>query len=231
MPPRPRRRTWKAELRMEEPGELTFAFVDLAGFTALTEAHGDTDAAALIERFEQLTRDSLTDGGRLVKTIGDAVMLVFTTPDAALDGVARLVQACVAEPGCPLPRAGLHQGTAVERGGDYIGGSVNLAARVAGQAHGGQVVATHSVAEAARRHDIRVVDLGAFELRNLSAPVELFELELCPLVAGSVVDPVCRMQWQRAEAIGRLRHHDHDYWFCSLDCAARFATDPDRYTT
>ncbi len=216
---------------MDDPAEMTFAFVDLAGFTALTEAHGDTDAAALIERFEQLTRDSLTGGGHLVKTIGDAVMLVFATSDAALDGVAHLVQACVAEPGFPLPRAGLHQGTAIERDGDYIGGSVNLAARVAGQAHGGQVVATEAIAQAARQQDIRVVELGAFDLRNLSAPVELFELELCPIAAGSVVDPVCRMQWQRADAIGRLRHHDHDYWFCSLACAARFANDPDHYTS
>lgn len=216
---------------MNEPPEITFAFVDLAGFTALTEAHGDADAAALIERFEQLTAGSLADGDRLVKTIGDAVMLAFPTPDAGLDGVTLLVQACVAEPGFPLPRAGMHQGTAVERNGDYIGGSVNLTARVAGQAHGGQVVATEPIAEAARRLDIRVVDLGSFDLRNLTAPVALFELELCPLAAGTVIDPVCRMQWQRAEAIGRLRHRDHDYWFCSLACAGRFATDPDHYAT
>lgn len=210
---------------------MTFAFVDLAGFTALTEVHGDADAVALIERFEQLTRESLGVHDRLVKTIGDAVMLAFPTTGAALSGVGALAQACAAEPAFPLPRAGLHHGGAIERDGDYFGGTVNLAARVAGQAHGGQVIATQAVADTARQREIHVVDLGAFDLRNLTAPVELFELDLCPVSAGTIVDPVCRMQQQRTEAVGRLRHHDHDYWFCSLDCARRFATDPDHYTT
>lgn len=209
--------------------EATFGFVDLAGFTALTEAHGDSEAVALLDRFEAIAHDALGLGDRLVKTIGDAVMVVFPRPDAAVAALSRLFVA-LAETELPVARAGLHHGPAIERGGDYLGASVNLTARVAAQAHGGQVLATTEVADAARIRGVAVVDLGCFTLRNITEPVQLFELDVCPAAAGTAIDPVCRMQVATADAAGRLRHRDRDYWFCSLSCAAAFAADPDRVT-
>lgn len=209
--------------------EATFGFIDLAGFTALTEAHGDEEAVALVARFESLARSAMSADDRVVKTIGDAVMVAFADPQAAIDGTRRVFEACMTETGMPIPRAGLHHGDAIERDGDYFGGAVNLAARVAGQAHGGQVLATQAVAEVARRAGTHVVDLGSFSLRNLTTPVELFELGLAPVFAGAAVDPVCRMQVSRNDAAGRLRHDDIDHWFCSLRCAAAFASAPDDY--
>lgn len=210
--------------------EATFGFVDLAGFTALTEAHGDEEAAALLDRFEMLTADALGPGDRLVKTIGDAVMLAFPDAGAAIEATGRLFEASMAEAGLPIPRAGLHHGDAIERGSDYVGATINLAARVAGQAHGGQVLATRLVADTARRRGVHVVDLGAFSLRNLAVPVELYELHLSPASAGSAIDLVCRMQVPRTAAAGRLRFEDVDYWFCSLRCAGAFAANPAVYT-
>lgn len=209
--------------------EATFGFVDLAGFTALTEAHGDAEAVALLDRFEAITTGALGPEDRLVKTIGDAVMLAFAGPDAAIAATTRLFVA-LAETELPVARAGLHHGSAIERSGDYLGASVNLTARVAAQAHGGQVLATTEVADAARKSGVAVVDLGCFTLRNITEPVQLFELEVCPATAGTAIDPVCRMQVAIAEAAGHLRHRDRDYWFCSLNCAAAFATDPDCIT-
>lgn len=208
----------------------TFAFVDLAGFTALTEAHSDAVAAELVDRFEALALASIQSGGRLVKTMGDEVFLVFDDPAAALAAVGDLVRSCAAEPGFPLPRAGLHHGVATVRGDDLIGSSVNLAARITGQAHGAQVLSSAEVATAARAAGIHVVELGDFDLRNITAPVKLYELALYPEAAGNAVDPVCRMSTPRAEAAGRLRHRDTDYWFCSLRCASAFAAQPDAYT-
>ena len=205
----------------------TFGFVDLAGFTALTEAHGDAEAVALLERFEAITVEALGPDDHLVKTIGDAVMIVFPEPAAAVTAVGRVFGA-LAEAGLPIGRAGLHHGPAIRRGEDYLGASVNLTARVAGQAHGGQLLGTTEVADAARRLGVTVVDLGCFELRNIAEPVELFQLEVCSAAAGNAIDPVCRMQVARADAAGRLRHRDHDYWFCSLRCAATFAAGPER---
>lgn len=209
--------------------EATFAFVDLAGFTALTEAHGDMEAVALLDRFEALATAALGRDDRLVKTIGDALMLVFPGADAAVAATTRLF-AALGETELPVARAGLHHGPAIEHNGDYLGAAVNLTARVAGQAHGAQVLATAGVADAARATGVSVVDLGCFELRHIAEHVELFQLDVCPADAGTVIDPVCRMQVARAAAAGRLRHDDRDYWFCSLECAAAFAADPARVT-
>ena len=71
-----------------EKVERTFSFVDLAGFTALTEAHGDLDAADLLGRFIGLARASLSAGDELVKSIGDAVMLASPGPAAAAAALA-----------------------------------------------------------------------------------------------------------------------------------------------
>lgn len=209
--------------------EWTFAFVDLAGFTALTAAHGDRDAIALIDRFEDKVTTSLTADDQLVKTIGDAVMLRFATVASAIAGTARIFDRCMSETGFPVPRAGLHHGPAVARGTDWYGATVNLAARVTGQAHGGQLLATSLVAETARSDGVVVTALGPFHLRNVPVPVELFEVAVCPPVGGTVIDPVCRMQVPIAKAAGTLRHHGVDRWFCSLACAAAFAAAPDHY--
>lgn len=212
-----------------EAKERTFAFVDLAGFTALTEAMGDTEAVAVLDRFTDLTHQALADADELVKEIGDAVMLVSPDPDGGVSLAARLFDACSREADFPVPRGGLHHGPAVSRGRDWIGATVNLAARVAGQAHAGQVLATAPVAEAARCHGLEAVHLGSFELRNVADPVDLWEIQVGVSNVAAGVDPVCRMQVLRDRAAGRLRYEGSDYWFCSLGCAASFAAEPARY--
>lgn len=207
----------------------TFGFVDLAGFTALTEAHGDAEAVDMLDRFEATTTASLGDSGRLVKTIGDAVMLAFHEPTEAVAAVVALFGAMQGTD-LPVARCGLHHGAAVERDGDYFGAAVNLAARVAAQAHGGQVVVTSVVAEAARGAGLTVVDLGSFDLRNIAEPVELFHLRMHSDVDASAIDPVCRMRVSRVSAAGRLRHGDRDYWFCSLRFASLFTANPEKVT-
>jgi adenylate cyclase len=204
----------------------TFAFIDLAGFTALTEAHGDEDAADLVARFAQVTRSALAPGDRLVKTIGDAVLV--TAPDA-LSGVAlieRLLTEAAAEPHFPALRAGLHHGEAVEREGDVFGSAVNLAARVAAEAHGGEVLGTEPIAQAARESGIAVAELGDVLLKNVRDAVALFSLGLMVGATETPVDPVCRVHVDRRGATGRLRYRGVEYWFCSLTCAAAFASNP-----
>ncbi len=210
--------------------EATFGFIDLAGFTALTESHGDRTAAALLDRFEDLVRTAIGADDRVVKMIGDAAMIAFPDPRAAVTATQRFYEAALAESGFPIPRAGLHHGPAIARGDDYIGAAVNLAARVAAQAHGGQVLATDTVAGVARELGVGVTELGAFTLRNVAEPVNLFDLEVVAGDDAMTIDPVCRMQVRRDDAAGRLRHGDHAFWFCSLECAAQFAANPDAYT-
>lgn len=211
--------------------EATFGFVDLAGFTALTEFHGDQTAVALLDRFEALVASAVGPQDRLVKMIGDAAMVAFAGPAAAVAATRRLYEAVVVEPDFPIPRSGLHHGSAIARGDDYIGAAVNLAARVAAQAHGGQVLVTAAVAAAARDLGVGVDDLGAFALRNVAESVELFDLQVATLDEVVTIDPVCRMQVHHDNAAGRLSHREHMYWFCSLACAAQFAANPEAYAT
>lgn len=206
--------------------ERTVAFVDLAGFTAMTDIHGDEDAATLAERFAALTREVLDVDERLVKTIGDAVMLDAPDPAAGVQLVGRLCARTDAEDAFPVVRAGLHHGPVVVRGDDLYGATVNLASRVAAQAGGGQVLGTELVASSA---DVHARALGSFKLRNLPEPLELFEFDPCPIPHDRELDPVCRMAIDRSAAAGQLNFHGHEHWFCSLSCAGAFASDPDRY--
>src|SRR5688572_24097578 len=93
--------------------ERTFAFVDLCGFTALTEAHGDDEAVATLERFRDITREALGPSDTLVKTIGDAVMLAFPDPGSAVAALRRLFDSALADANMLLLRAGAHTGTAI----------------------------------------------------------------------------------------------------------------------
>ena len=211
--------------------EGTFCFVDLAGFTALTEAHGAEAAADLVGRFTSLVRSALGEEGRLIDRIGDAAFVVCTTPGDGVSFVTRLFSSAATEPDFPVLRAGLNHGDALEREGSFYGATVNLAARVAAMARSGQILATSQVAEAARSRGVHTESLGVVGLRNVRDPVELFLLNLVPTDHPEMIDPVCRMRVHPEKAAGRLRHEGVDYWFCSLNCAQQFAQNPVIFAT
>ena len=209
--------------------ERAFVIVDLAGFTAATEAHGDETAADLATQLTRFTTEALGPGDQLVKSLGDAVLCACADPDAAVALLVAIFDAARDVNGLLLLRGGAHQGSAVEREGDFFGTGVNIAARVADSAAGGHVHATVGVADAARRAEIEVVELGAYSLHNVADEVTLYELVIETGDVADVVDPVCRMRVGRNHAQGRLRHADVEYWFCSLECVAAFAASPQRY--
>ena len=117
----------------------TFLFADLSGFTALTEVHGDEQAADLAGGFCAAVRRLLADHrAHEVKTIGDALMLRAGDAAAAIRLSLRIVHDVGAQHGFPLVRVGMHTGPAVERERDWFGATVNLAARVSAAAAGGR---------------------------------------------------------------------------------------------
>jgi adenylate cyclase len=212
----------------------TFVFADLAGFTALTEAHGDEAAADLVAEFCTAVRGLLgAHGAEEIKAIGDALLLRSVSADAAV----RLALAIVDDVGgrhrFPSVRVGMDTGPAVARDGDWFGATVNVASRVSDCARGGEVLATRATRDAAAAVDgIEFVARGRERLRNVSDPVEVFAVvprgRALP-ARRLVVDPVCRMAIDPDRAEATTVHHGRQLHFCSEACALAFARAPQRY--
>jgi adenylate cyclase len=216
-------------------GAGTFVFADIAGFTALTEAHGDEEAVKMVEELSQAVEAELPAiQGEYVKTIGDALMLRIPTPSDAVLLALRIANDLLSAHGAPAVRVGLHHGPAVERKGDYFGASVNLAARVSALASGGEVLLTgQTAALAPDLEGVLYESRGRQTLHNVAAPLEIFAaLRVGEAAEGRLpVDPVCRMVVDPDRASGRLLHEGSTYFFCSLSCAGEFARQPERFTS
>ncbi|MGH2714691.1 MAG: adenylate/guanylate cyclase domain-containing protein [Thermoleophilaceae bacterium] len=125
-------------------------FADLSGFTALTEVHGDEDAD-IVAGFFEATRALLRGhGGEEVKTLGDAMMIRCDAMPDAIGLALRIVQEVGSRHGFPSVRVGLHAGPAVQRGHDWFGATVNLAARISAAAAGGEVLLSEAAAASTR---------------------------------------------------------------------------------
>jgi class 3 adenylate cyclase/YHS domain-containing protein len=218
----------------EPRGSNTFLFADLAGYTALTEAHGDERAADIAAEFCREVRAVLeTYAAEEVKSIGDAVMLRADEPDSAIAVAQRLVGDVGARHGALGVRVGMHTGPAVERDGDWFGAAVNLAARVAEVAAAGEVLMTAATRTAASQA-LAVLDVrprGRRRFKNVGEPIELFALMLDAehSAGGLPIDPVCRMAVAPSRAVAALVHGGVEYHFCSAECAGRFRAEPERY--
>lgn len=208
--------------------EATVSFVDLAGFVALTEAHGATAAADLATHFAQLAAEAARPPTKVVKTIGDAVLLSSPEPAAGLTATISLISACLNEPGFPLARGGIDTGEVAERDGDLFGSAVNLAARLTGYAAGQRLLLTDRLVPTAQHAGYLVEPIGPVKLRNVAQAVPVYAIAVDG-PAQPPIDPVCRMRLEPGGTAGRLRHRGVDYWFCSRECIAAFATNPDGY--
>lgn len=208
----------------EGTNAVAVAFIDMSGFTSFTEVHGDDGAADLAESFAAATRGALREGDRLVKTIGDAVLIVSSSAARSVQVVERLTHASRGL--FPLLRAGIAYGPAVRRGEDVYGATVNIASRLAAKAHPGHVLVTAQVAETAERLGLRVQSLGSTSLRNLRRPVDVFDLTVDQECHCGHVDPVCRVHVPRDVVAALFDDHQRVYRFCSTTCRDQFRRNP-----
>jgi len=158
------------------PGRVpAMSFLDLTGYTRLTEERGDAAAAALAETLSVLVgRSAREHGGVPVKWLGDGVMVHYREPAGAVLSALELV-AQLPEAGLPPAHVGVAAGPVVIQGGDYFGRTVNLAARIAAHATAGQVLVSQGVAESAAPEGVRFQELGELRLRGFARPVPLLE--------------------------------------------------------
>jgi adenylate cyclase len=158
-----------------EEGRLRVAivFADLAGYARLTNEQGDEAAVSTVERFSEAVAETLPPDARVIKTLGDEVMIVGSDA-AALARWAVALQDTL-DPAGPIARIGIHYGAALYRDGDYYGREVNQAARVVARAAGGEVLVTRPVVElAGGPGGLRFERIGEVRLKGFSELTELF---------------------------------------------------------
>ncbi len=149
---------------------VAIAFADLAGYTRMTEELGDEHAVGVVERFVGEVEHTLPDAARIIKTIGDEVMVVSQDAGALVDWAVGFQELHATR---PLPRIGMHYGEVLYRDGDYYGREVNQAARVSARAGGGEVLVTRPIVDAAGPH-LDFEHIGEVRLKGFSDPTELF---------------------------------------------------------
>jgi adenylate cyclase len=149
---------------------VAIAFADLAGYTRLTEEQGEEEAVGAVERFVEAVEHTLPEDARVIKTIGDEVMVVGSDPAALVDWAVGFQQLMTER---PLPRIGVHYGETLYRDGDYYGREVNLAARVAARSAGGEVVVTRPIVDASGPH-LEFERIGEVRLKGFTHSTELF---------------------------------------------------------
>jgi adenylate cyclase len=150
-------------------------FLDLVGYTRLTEEHGDQAAAELAEALAVLVgRSSRAHSGVPVKWLGDGVMFHFRDPAGAVLAALQMVEQFPTA-GLPPAHVGVAAGPVVVQGGDYFGRTVNLAARIAAYASAGRVLVSERVAERAPPKGVTFVELGQVQLEGFARPVRLLE--------------------------------------------------------
>jgi adenylate cyclase len=148
-------------------------FLDITGYTRLTEERGDEAAAELAARLTPLVqRPAERHDGKVVKWLGDGVMFHFREPTGAVVAALEMVDA-ISAAGLPPAHVGLDTGPVVFQGGDYFGRTVNLAARIGEQAAPGQVLVTQEIVDRVVPDGIAFEPVGAVELKGVSEPVLL----------------------------------------------------------
>jgi adenylate cyclase len=150
---------------------VAIAFADLAGYTRFTEEEGEEEALSSVERFVEGVTNTLPEDARVVKTIGDAVMVVGQDVRALVDWAVGFVSLFDER---PQPRIGVHWGTTLYRDGDYFGRDVNLTSRVVARARGGEVLVTDSVVEAVSDSGhLSFEGIGQVKLKGFDEPWRL----------------------------------------------------------
>lgn len=157
--------------RLDRPPAM--CFLDITGYTRITQERGDEAAAELASELSRLVqRTSVQHGGRPVKWLGDGVMFFFRDPGPGVVAALDMVEG-VAGAGLPPAHVGLHAGPVVFQEGDYYGQTVNVASRIAEYARPGEVVVSQAVVEASEGSGASFTEIGPVELKGVGGAMQL----------------------------------------------------------
>jgi adenylate cyclase len=161
--------------RLPDAQQVVVGFVDIVGFTRLGEQVPPEELGAVVTGFEEQVEDAVRPPVRLVKTIGDAAMLVAPEPPPVLDTMLGLVESSREDDDRPLLRAGIASGEALPRAGDLYGRPVNLASRLTSFARRGTVVASKEVHDAAKE-GYQWSQAGSRRIKGVRGEVEVYRV-------------------------------------------------------
>ena len=158
--------------RLDRPPAM--CFLDITGYTRLTEERGDEAAANLAAQLAHLVRQSSREhGGTPVKWLGDGVMFYFEEPEDAVLAALDMVK-LVGSHALPPAHVGIHAGPVVFQEGDYFGRTVNIAARIADYARPGEVLVSQEVVEARNGGPLTFTEIGPVELKGVPGALRLY---------------------------------------------------------
>ncbi len=199
----------------------TFAFLDLTGFTALTESRGDQQAVAVLSVFRAALRDICSRRGvRIAKWLGDGAMLVGVETTPLVAAALEMQAAIDAAPEDISIKCGITTGKVILlEGDDYIGHAVNIASRLCDMANAHEVLALQLLIPQLPPW-ASVKESAQLAVAGLEHPVDIVRLGLHDKTGDSVLDPICQIPMTREMALDRRNDGDGlELFFCSVSCA------------
>lgn len=196
---------------------IALLIADLSGYTALTETHGASSAADLVDQFIEITCACLTGDSHLHDRVGDEVIIISSSADDLLTTAIMLMQNTAGVNNFLQLHGGLHYGKILKRDNNYFGTTINLASRIASKATPGTFWCSEDYIKAlTNQHAFKFESKGRHRFKNLSDENEVFEL-IIDNPKSFHIDPVCRMLINEKE--NAVPHpHEHTVFFCSSHC-------------
>jgi class 3 adenylate cyclase len=205
----------------------SFLIADLAGYSSLTEVHGDISAADSVSKFQEIVNESLIDEAKLVNQIGDEVLITSTNPESILRMAKELFNRTEREPEFPSIHIGIHIGNVVKREGKYYGNTINLTSRICSYSLAGQILCSEEFIYAVKdSYEFEFIKLGDVQFKNVSKPVSIYEIVTNSENTKTKIDPVCKMQVDTTNSQTLTTYKNKTYFFCSEDCYKKFIINP-----
>jgi adenylate cyclase len=196
---------------------IAILMADLSGYTALTETHGPSSAADLIDKYMHIAENCLIGDSKLHQCTGDEIMFVSDSPDSLLATALMLEANSASEENFLQVHGGLHYGKVLKRAGNYFGSAVNLASRIAAKAVAGTFWCSDEfVNSISDKTMCTFKSKGNHLFKNISGEKEVFELNI-EKIQKNYIDPICRMLILDTQ--NAIRYHGKDkVYFCSSQC-------------
>ena len=208
---------------------LGILFVDLSGYTALTDIHGGHTAFKTIEVFQQIASKSLTGEAMIKERIGDELLIISAKPLDLLVTILKISRMAEQTSKFLKIKAGMHYGKLLVKGGKLFGATINLAARIIAIAKTDQILCSDDFLNSLPKSEKSLFKkLSNYKFKNIREPIAIFELQSRSNNDDhdNTVDPVCKMILLPSNETISQEHFGKRYYFCSPKCKRLFLQNP-----